>query len=323
MRVSSPVPTRFAPMPVAEYLAARYTYRTLTAWEAFVRDGRVWCNDALCRLDTIVTPGDVVACDLPEDAQPQVNYDYTIVYEDDHLLAIDKPPGLRVHSKGKFALANLIFHVRTLRPRPYPTAAPVNRLDADTSGLVLLALNRPAAQAMTAQFRENQIAKTYLAVVSGTPRPSAGTIDLPIGPVEGAQVPRFWVMGDGKPAVTDYETVRALGPDHALLKLMPRSGRTHQLRVHLAAAGHPLVGDALYTLDDDAYLAWVKRRKPLPGMHGLTRQALHAARLVFLHPVTGRLVRLEAPLPPDLQALAAALEETPSADHGHQSGATG
>ncbi len=306
MRVSSPVSVRFGTQPIADYLAARFTYRSLAEWQTFVTEGKAWRGDELCQLDTIVAPGDVITCDLPETPAPNVNTDYRIVYEDDDLLVVDKPSNLRVHSKGKFVHANLIYHIRHVRSRPYPDVDLINRLDANTTGLVLLGRNKPAVQAMAAQFRRNQVAKTYFALVSGALHPTSGRIALPLGPVAGAKVPRFEVNETGgKSAETLYECVQSFENGVTLVKLMPLSGRTHQLRVHMAAIGHPLLGDALYQLDDDAYLDWVKRREPLPGNHGLTRQALHAARLTFLHPTSGKLIKIEAPLPPDFADLIA------------------
>jgi 23S rRNA pseudouridine1911/1915/1917 synthase len=134
-----------------------------------------------------------------------------------------------------------------------------------------------------------------------------GTINLPIGSVKEAQVPRYWIdRTAGKTAITHYATVCELTDHFTLLELHPESGRTHQLRVHLAAIGHPIAGDALYSMNDDDYLAW--RRTPVVAA-GLQRQALHSHRLQFFHPVHQTTCSLSAPLAPDIEQFIRGLEE--------------
>jgi 23S rRNA pseudouridine1911/1915/1917 synthase len=246
----------------------------------------------------MVRPGDSISCNLPDFEAPVVNFDYDIVYEDEWLLAVNKPAGLRVHSSGKFVNANLIYHLRHLHQPAYPEANLVNRLDADTSGLVLLARNKVVLSQLMRQFAEGLVVKEYLAVVTGRPYPADGTIDLPIGPVQDARVPRFGIdSAQGKPAVTHYRTLRHLSEQLTLLELKPETGRTHQLRVHLAAIGHPLAGDALYTMNDHDYLDWRLNPNKQTSLQG---QALHSHRLQFFHPVGQTLCTLTAPLAPDL-----------------------
>jgi 23S rRNA pseudouridine1911/1915/1917 synthase len=148
------------------------------------------------------------------------------------------------------------------------------------------------------QFAGGSVVKHYLAVVTGRPSPANGTINLPIGPVKDARVPRFGIDSTGgKTAVTHYATVRELTADLTLLELTPETGRTHQLRVHLAAMGHPIAGDALYTMNDADYLDWL--HSP-PTQTDLRRQALHSHSLQFFHPVRKTLCTLSAPLAPDM-----------------------
>lgn len=299
MNYSSKVPDTCGEMEISSYLATRFTYLTQNAWSELVQEGRISCNGARCETATVVRPGDSVSCRLPDFEQPVVNFDYDIIYEDEWLLAINKPAGLRVHSSGKFINANLVYHLRHARPSPYPEINLINRLDADTSGLVLLARNREVLTRMMRNFAEGEVEKEYLAVVSGRPSPAEGTIDLPIGKIAEARVPRFAIDRDaGKPAVTRYRTVRHLNDHFTLLELRPETGRTHQLRVHLAAIGHPLAGDALYTMNDHDYLDW-RINKPASPI-ALRRQALHSHRLHFCHPVHQTLCTLTAPLAPDM-----------------------
>ncbi len=308
MLVSSNVPVGFAPVTVAEYLAARFTYLPLREWEGLVTDGRITHNHSPATLTTHVSPGDVVACDLPDFAPPAVNLNYTIIYQDDWLLGVNKPPGLRVHSQGRFVTANLIYHLRHQRQPPYPEAHLVNRLDADTSGVVVLARDKATLAALARQFELGEVTKTYLAVVTGVPSTQAGVIDLPIGKVAG-EVMRHGVVDGGKTAVTHYHVQQTFGDAYALLTLRPEHGRTHQLRVHCAALGHPIVGDALYSMDDAAYLAWRREGRHAGQMSLMARQALHCAQTEFLHPASGTAVRLKAPLPADMETLLANLNK--------------
>ena len=297
MIVSSKVPSSLRGMSVPAYLACRFTYLSEAAWCKLLDEGRILCNGAICDKATTVARGDTIRCDMPDFGTPEVNLDYSIVYEDDWLLAVNKPAGLRVHSGGKFVNANLMYHLRHVRQPPYPEVNLVNRLDADTSGLVLLARDKKVLSQLMQQFADGSVVKHYLAVVSGRPSPAAGTISLPIGLVKDAKVPRYCVSSvNGKAAVTHYQTIRELTDNLTLLELKPESGRTHQLRVHMAAMGHPLAGDALYTMNDDDYLDWL--RNP-PTENGLKRQALHSHQLQFFHPIHKTTCTLSAPLAPD------------------------
>lgn len=298
MNVSSKVPASFSGMTVAMYLATRFTYLPETTWCQLIEEGRISCNGTRCDGATTVRKGDNIRCDLPDFEAPAVNLDYSFVYEDEWLLGINKPAGLRVHSSGKFVNANLIYHLRNVRQPAYPEANLINRLDADTSGLVLLARDKRVLSLLMHQFAQGLVVKHYLAVVKGRPSPGSGTINLPIGPVKDARVPRFGIDSVvGKPAVTHYETVRELTEDFTLLELRPETGRTHQLRVHMAAMGHPIAGDALYTMNDTDYLDWLHNPPP---QDGLRRQALHSHRLQFFHPKRQTVCTLTAPLAPDM-----------------------
>lgn len=299
MIYSSKVPETCDEMEISSYLANRFTYLTQEMWSELVEDGRISCNGIRCQTTTIIRAGDNICCQLPEFEQPAVNFDYEIIYEDEWLLAVNKPPGLRVHSSGKFVNANLIYHLRHARQIPYPEINLINRLDADTSGIVLLAKKKEILPQMMRNFAENSVEKIYLAIVSGVPSPADGIVNLPIGRVADARVPRFTIDREGgKRAVTHYRTISPLGTRFSLLELRPETGRTHQLRVHLSSIGHPIVGDALYTMNDPDYLDWRinKTHSPFP----LKRQALHSHHLIFTHPVDQTPCRLTAPLPPDL-----------------------
>lgn len=302
MVASSKVTANYKNVLIADYLAGRFTYRSKDEWLDFIRNGRVQKNQTLCTPDTLVTQGDLVSCELPDTAPP-ANLDYTILYEDDWLLAVNKPADLLVHDKRAFSQANLTYHLRYKHQPPYPSASLVNRLDKDTSGIVLLAKDGEKAGVLQQLFREQTVSKTYLAVVHWVVSPAQGSIDQPIGKLKSLPgVYRYGTMEDGKTAVTHYHTLQTYQHQYSLLEISPQNGRTHQIRVHLNAIGHPIVGDKLYQLSDEAYLAWAQN-KTFSEADLIQRQALHCSQTGFIHPYTARPLSINAPLPPDFQTL--------------------
>lgn len=304
MIVSSKVTAVYKNSQLLDYLAQRFTYRSQAEWGQLITDGRVSVNGRVASSTDPLRQGDRVACQLPDEPLPdKFDFNYTIVYEDAWLLAVNKPGNLLVHDKGRFAQANLIYHLRQRHQPPYPEARLVNRLDRMTSGVILAARDSDTLRQMQQCFIDQQVEKEYLAVVHGVPAVAHGRIDLPIGRL--ASLPgvyRFGIDETGKTAVTNYQTVQTFADQFALLRLQPKTGRTHQLRVHLQAIGHPIVGDALYALSDEAYLHWSQGE--LPFAEGLiARQALHCAQMQFQHPHQQRPCVVEAPLPSDIKSL--------------------
>jgi 23S rRNA pseudouridine1911/1915/1917 synthase len=217
----------------------------------------------------------------------------TVVYDDDDIVVIDKPVGVAAHPSVGWtgptvlgALAAAGFRISTSGAAE--RAGIVHRLDAGTSGLMVVAKSERAYSALKRAFHDREVEKIYHAVVQGHPDPLAGTIDAPIG-----RHPRsdwkFAVIADGKPSVTHYETIEAF-PAASLLEIHLETGRTHQIRVHMAAQRHPCVGDAMYGADPN-----------LSARLGLTRQWLHAVQLGFRHPSTGDWVSFTTDYPADLQ----------------------
>jgi RluA family pseudouridine synthase len=313
MIVSSKVTAVFHQKPLLDYLAGRFTYQTRATWQARVAAGDVTCNGRSTTPDQIIRQGDVIACNLPEPPLPDVNLDYRIVYEDAWLLGVNKPGNLKVHGHGRFVQANLVYQLRHSHNPPYPEATLINRLDRDTSGLILLARDGDTLRQIQAQFAARTVAKTYLAVVHGIPSPAVQEIHLPIGRLPSAEgVYRFGVVNEGKPAQTLLEVVRPFPPHHALVRLSPETGRTHQLRVHLAALGHPIVGDSLYTLSDAEFLAQFEDGNN--NDVALPRQALHCAQTTIWHPQQKRPLTLNAPLAKDIRTFLQTLDPTFSDD---------
>lgn len=247
-----------------------------------------------------VKAGDVVAVRASEDEAPvlsPVAMDLAVAHEDRDALVVDKPPFLLVHpiQPGQDrTLAHGVAH-HLLAEGVHARVRPVHRLDRDTSGLVLFAKSAYAHQHLDRQLRERTLQRRYLALVAGTVAGEAGEIDAPIGRHKANPTLRAVRPAAGEPALTRWRVVERL-PAATVLELELVTGRTHQARVHLAHAGHPIAGDRPYGG---------------PALPGLRRQALHASRLVFRVPSTGEEVAVASPLPADLAAARARLGGSP------------
>lgn len=251
------------------------------------RPGAITLNGTPVRTNAIVQAGDILAVEVG-DVKPggefvPVEVPLDILYEDADLLILNKPAGLAVHGKsekGDITLGNAL----AFRYGPDTLFHPVNRLDKDTSGAMVVAKNGYIHDRLRRVLHTGEFRREYLAVVVGQPNPPAGVINAPIG--KSGEGWKREVRPDGQSAVTEYETVKTW-EELSLLRLTLQTGRTHQIRVHMAHLGHPLLGDWLYGARDDR----------------IPRHALHASRVVLCHPVTGRLVDVSAPLPEDLKKL--------------------
>jgi 23S rRNA pseudouridine1911/1915/1917 synthase len=241
-------------------------------------DDRLMVNGVPCHTDYPVKPGDSVVAVLPDPAPeyPAEDGDLTILYEDEHLLAVEKPAGMLIHpSRSRFdgTLANYVlgYYVRTGQKSAFH---PVTRLDRDTFGVVLLTKNSH----IHALMQESPIQKTYHALVFGNWEENEGIIDAPIARKPLPSLLRE-VREDGKESVTEYRVLERFG-NFTKLELHPITGRTHQLRVHCAHMGHPILGDPQYGNDESRF--------------GLESQMLCAKSLEFDHPITGQHLRIES-----------------------------
>jgi 23S rRNA pseudouridine1911/1915/1917 synthase len=232
----------------------------------------------------------------PPDAVPAVRQEpvpgLVIVYEDDDIVVVDKPRGVAAHPTpgwtGPTVLGGLLAAGHTVATSgAAERQGIVHRLDANTTGLMVVAKSERAYSVLKQAFRDREVSKTYHALVQGHPDPLRGTIDAPIGRHPSGDG-RFAVVADGRPSVTHYDTIEAFRAA-SLVSVGLETGRTHQIRVHMAALRHPCCGDLLYGAD------------PVLAAHlGLTRQWLHAVRLSFEHPATGREITLKNPYPDHL-----------------------
>ncbi|MGQ0590456.1 MAG: RluA family pseudouridine synthase [Sphingosinicella sp.] len=229
-----------------------------------------------------------------------------IVFEDKHLLVVNKPAGMVVHpAAGNFdgTLVNALLHHCAGRLSGIGGVARpgiVHRIDKDTSGLLVVAKNDRAHEGLAAQFAKHSIARRYLAVVAGLPKPASGTVDAPLARSPANRKKMAIVAANrGKRAVTHYRTIEPL-KGASLVECRLETGRTHQVRVHLASIGHSLLGDPVYGRTRPEHRDVLKRLD-------FRRQALHAASLGFVHPVSKENLTFESPLPSDIQELLRAL----------------
>ncbi len=311
--------TRHHRFEVADTLGGERLDRCLTrigpSWtrsrvRKLIDAGCVTLNGRPAKPATVVAPGDRLEVDEPPletlDARPE-EIDLAILHEDADVLVIDKPSGLVIHPAAgnpTGTLVNALLHHCTDLSGIGGVERPgiVHRLDKDTTGVMVVAKSDRAHLALSLAFRRRQVEKTYLAVCYGVPREREGVIEAPIGrhPRERQQMA---VVSSGRTARTRY-AVEETFAGASLVSCRPVTGRTHQIRVHLAHLGHALVGDALY-----AGRQWRNLKDPraAAACRDFPRQALHAWRLAFDHPVSGERVVFSAPLPADLEALVAVL----------------
>ena len=274
-----------------QFIARLVPELTRSAAQRLLEEGAVTLAGRPVKKNYKTAPGDVLAVALPEpepvDAVPQ-DIPLDVVYEDGDVIVVNKPVGMVVHPAAGHpdgTLVNaLLYHCGESLSGINGALRPgiVHRIDRDTSGLLIAAKNDFAHQALAEQLQDHSLYREYEAVCVGTLREDAGTVDAPIGrhPVERKKMAVD--RKNGRPAVTHWQVLERY-PGHTHIRCRLETGRTHQIRVHMASIGHPLLGDTVYGA-----------KKPVPGLAG---QCLHARRLTFRHPRTGERLTVECPLP--------------------------
>jgi 23S rRNA pseudouridine1911/1915/1917 synthase len=270
--------------------------------QKLIHEGRVLVAGSRAKASLRLDAGLVVTVEIPP-AEPAAAVPQPmaldVLYEDADILAVNKPAGMAVHPSPGHAHSTLVNAILAqcddlsgiggvMRP------GIVHRLDRDTSGVILVAKNDAAHQGLARQLKDRSVEKTYIALVDGVPAPAEGVIDAPIAR-HGRQRQRMAIVEGGREAVTAYRVVERFA-EVSLVEARPRTGRTHQIRVHLAAIGHPIVGDAVYG-----------RKSAI-----IARQFLHARHIAFAHPTTGERIELEAPLAADLLGALETLRAEPA-----------
>lgn len=308
-----------------KFLAAQAPELSRTRIQNLMSEGQVFLNGAVWESASYkLKSGDEIVISVPEardDTPMAEDIPLDIVYEDDALIVINKPVGLVVHAGAGHAdgtLVNALLHHcgDTLSgiggvKRP----GIVHRLDKDTSGLMLVAKTDKAHKKLSAQLSDRTLHRRYKALVWGAPVPRKGVVDAPIGRHPSNRQKMGVVHRNGREARTQYLLVEEWGPV-SMVECTLETGRTHQVRVHMAHAGHPLLGDPLYGLARNGQTARLKKgglpEELIPQVLDFPRQALHAAEIAFIHPLTGEEMWFEADLPDDMQELISVINQIDS-----------
>lgn len=313
------IPITAADTPLVAFLAARFTYHTAAEWLERVACGRITVNGRCLPPATRLTVGDILAYDTSDLPEPPVDTNISLVFDDHDLLVINKSGNLPCHPAGRY----FNHTVWALLKTQYGLAAPafINRLDRETSGLVVVAKTPSAARNVRAQFAARTVHKRYVALVEGCFPPTIAACGWLLPDTNGCvRKRRLFVpntnnlqhLPDAEWAETNFRLRKQHGPV-AEIEVLPVTGRLHQIRATLHALGFPVVGDKLYGVDDRLFLKFCRGTLDAAD-HArlrLARQALHAAELKFQHPVTNQPLTFHLPLPSDMQdvlAMAKALE---------------
>ncbi|MEP6782386.1 MAG: RluA family pseudouridine synthase [Acidobacteriota bacterium] len=274
---------------VLAYLAATRLHSTESEWAARIERGEVEVEDTLVRSDVVLHAGQTVVWNRPPWDEAPVPTNFDIIHEDDAILVVNKPSGLPTMPAGGFLEHTLLTMVR----ERHPHASPLHRLGRCTSGLVLFARTKDAASQLARAWRDRAVKKTYRALGLGSTRAEMFVIDVPIGPVSHPMIGTIQAAcAGGRPAHSEA-IVLEQRHDQTLFSIDITTGRPHQIRIHMAYAGHPLIGDSVYEAGGG-----LKRHPGLPGDGGYF---LHAERLQFTHPVSSQLMTVTATPPPELQ----------------------
>jgi 23S rRNA pseudouridine1911/1915/1917 synthase len=273
-----------------EHLSHHYRHSSREEWQRRLERGEIFLDGSSMEKDALLRPGQQLCWHRPPWDEPDVPLDYAVLHLDEDLLVVAKPSGLPTIPGGGFLEHTLLNRVR----RAFPEATPVHRLGRSTSGLVLFARSAHARAGLALAMRLREVTKIYRALASGTPTRDRFTIEAPIGPVAHPALGSVHAATPaGKPALS---RVRVLERRHqsSLVEVEIETGRPHQIRIHLAAAGHPLVGDPLYASGGGI-------RRDEPGLPGDPGYRLHAERIRLRHPATGGPLDLHCVPPPELR----------------------
>ncbi len=292
------------------YLAAHVENATRSKVQQAIRSGEVLLNGKRVKVSTLIAPEDVIHVQLSRPAPPEVlpeKIPLDIVYEDDSLLVVNKPAGMVTHPAYKNysgTLVNALMHHTHSLSEPHPLRPGiVHRLDKDTSGLLVVAKNETVHQKLAKQFALKTTEREYWAIVWGVFKKTNGIIEASLGRSKSDRK-KVAVVAEGKHAVTEYEVLQQF-EYLALIRLHLRTGRTHQIRVHLAHIHHPVFGDPTYG-GRKIVAGGIEGKKKAEVENLLTkisRQALHAKKLGFVHPVKNEMMRFESELPEDMKAV--------------------
>jgi 23S rRNA pseudouridine1911/1915/1917 synthase len=285
-----------------------------------IKEGRVTLNDSTSKAARLLKVGEKVNVLSTRGKEPKVDFGYTVLFEDNHILVVDKPGNLPVHPTGRYFFHTLLTQLRVENGNEVNQKKEfwlVHRIDRETSGVMVLGKNAAAASDLTRQWEKRETSKEYLAIVNGRVEQDSFEVDAPLGRHTNSQIklkmnvvemgsdgePLYLPRSEVMPSRTGIEVVERLS-HYTVVRCKPHTGRQHQIRVHLWHVGHPICGDKLYGPDDEFFLQSTAgydfaAMEVEPGVL-LTRHALHAHKLGFRHPVTGEYLEFQSPLPPEL-----------------------
>jgi 23S rRNA pseudouridine1911/1915/1917 synthase len=301
------------------FLKLRYSHRSREALKRAIESGAITLSRnqgthlTVGRLkpSTQLMAGDEVLVLSERKPEPEVNFNYKVLFEDEHLFIIDKPGNLPVHPAGRYFFNTLLIHLRT-QGYQNPLKAEreyflVHRIDKETSGILVLSKSRETAAHLVNQFAKRQTEKAYLAIVHGVPEKDEFSVALAMKRSENSKIKLKMVIADekdgGMPSHTDFRVLER-GGNFSLLQCRPKTGRQHQIRVHLDAVGYPIVGDKLYGRPESEAFQFYERNTLTPETVAkllLPRHALHSCGIKFDHPVSGQRVEFTSELPEDLR----------------------
>ncbi len=267
----SHVPERFAGLSIERYFASRFGYQTETQWKRTIDEGRITVNGQRAAVGTRVRSQDKIVTRMGVRSEPPANRSLDVIFEDRHLRAFNKAAPIPVHPSGRFFRNSMTELLKSAYPGEVPR--PVQRLDAATTGVLVFARSKTAAAHLMRAFQEQTIHKEYLALVEGIPEQRKFTVRAAIAKPNGSKRAIGDALPNAKPAETDFERLTALN-DRSLLRVVPRSGRTNQIRVHLSHLGFPVVNDPVY--------GSARNRGEAMGLHALKlRFDLFETRMQF------------------------------------------
>ena len=293
---------------IDQYLASKLSDFTRSRIQSLIKEGNVKVNNTPVKTSYRLKAGDIIAISIPPSSPYLLNpepLDLSIIYEDTSIIVLDKPPGLVIHPapghNSGTLVHGLLHHCDDLSGiggvlRP----GIVHRLDKDTSGLLVVAKNDNAHNFLSSLFKNSRINKRYIALVHGIPENDEGTIDLPISrhPVKRKEM-AVSSSSKGKNALTIWKIQETLSDKFALLSVTIKTGRTHQIRVHMSHMGHPVVGDPVYGFKSTWWNKNTHYSKEI--VDSINRQMLHSEYLGFLHPDTEEYMEFNSPIPPDMR----------------------
>lgn len=285
---------------VDAYLAKHFPFLSRAGWQTRIGDGHLLVNGTKVKSSSRLRPGDVLAHYMPTGAEPEVDRGIRVLWERHGLMAVFKPGNLPMHESGPYRKNTFAELVKEKIGKEW---AAIHRIDRETSGIVICGSNVAMRGRLSIDFAERRIYKEYLAIARGVAEADRWTSDGAIGDLKASKIRiKRGVVADGLPAKTEFK-VLGRGREATLLHCRPLTGRTNQIRIHAAHAGHVLFGDKLYHNDETIFLDYLDagQAPDITVRTGFRRLCLHAMAIEFKHPFDGEFCRIETPLPEDLQ----------------------